>query len=316
MRRNVALAVSLLFILCYAAGADTIHAKKGREIRGVIVEDFKDRFILSTEDGEIMMLKKFVKDVTFDTNEDNLMMLAELARSKGDNEAAYSYYESALKINPGSKKITDAMTSVRGNMLAGRSAGKLGNISMMEAADRGLSQQAAQQESNVAALNAKLKDMLGMSLERKSSNSIVTEVVPASQTAEAGIIKGDILVAVWGRLTGYVPLRVVIKDILDSPSADIKGTFERKITIKKSKDVIGAMFSMPVDGLTVSRVIKDGSAEAAGLKEGDLVVAINGESTRYMPLNKAMELVKRSQGDVILTIRRDLTIWKQKEARI
>ena len=67
---------------------------------------------------------------------------------------------------------------------------------------------------------------------------------------------------------------------------------------------------MQFDGLTVSAV-KDGStASEAGLKPNDIITAINGSSTRYMPLNRAIELIKRSMGGKVdLTVKKEMVIW-------
>jgi C-terminal processing protease CtpA/Prc len=67
---------------------------------------------------------------------------------------------------------------------------------------------------------------------------------------------------------------------------------------------------MEIDGLTVSAV-QDG---AAGLEKGDLIVAIDGKSTRYMPLKSAVNLIKSVKADAVkLTLRRNLIIWRRSE---
>ena len=42
----------------------------------------------------------------------------------------------------------------------------------------------------------------------------------------------------------------------------------------------------------------------------DLITGINGQATRYMPINKALELIKKSKGaTVMLTFRREVVMW-------
>ena len=73
-----------------------------------------------------------------------------------------------------------------------------------------------------------------------------------------------------------------------------------------------ATFTMEFDGLTVSGVKEGGSAFEAGLKKGDLITAIDGNSTRYMPLKKAIELIRNSKtGSTKLTLRREIIIWRK-----
>jgi C-terminal processing protease CtpA/Prc len=67
---------------------------------------------------------------------------------------------------------------------------------------------------------------------------------------------------------------------------------------------------MQFDGLTVSEIKPGSPASEAGLKQSDLIMSINGNSTRYMPLKKAIGLIKSSKGDKIdLVVRRDVIMW-------
>ena len=131
--------------------------------------------------------------------------------------------------------------------------------------------------------------------------------------------KGDRVIAVWGRLTGYMTLKEVMGILLEKPSLELKCDIERTVSINvnpgvwtNTNNLIGASFSMEFDGLTVSGVKEYGAAIAAGLKKSDLITAIDGKSTRYMPLKNAIDLIKNSQGGSIkLTLRREVLIWRR-----
>ena len=102
---------------------------------------------------------------------------------------------------------------------------------------------------------------------------------------------------------------------------EIKCTVERDITVfpdpgrtmmSSLKDMIGTEFSMQFDGLTVSNIEKDYPAFESGLEKNDLVVSIDGKSTRYMPLKKAISLMRGTKNDsILLKIRRELLIWRK-----
>ena len=73
----------------------------------------------------------------------------------------------------------------------------------------------------------------------------------------------------------------------------------------------GNTFSMQFDGLTVSDTVFNGPAFAAGLVKGDLVVAIDNKSTTYMPLKKALGMMRSANNNaIILKIRREVLIWR------
>jgi C-terminal processing protease CtpA/Prc len=136
----------------------------------------------------------------------------------------------------------------------------------------------------------------------------ITGVRASSPAYEAGIRQGDILVAVWGRLVKYLSIHEIVDLMLEKTSLETKCTIEHGVSVGVKN--FGAEFKMQFDGMTVSRVQDGSSAKEAGLKEQDIITAINGNSTRYMPLKKALELIKNSANDtVMLTFRRDLVIW-------
>jgi C-terminal processing protease CtpA/Prc len=70
---------------------------------------------------------------------------------------------------------------------------------------------------------------------------------------------------------------------------------------------------MRFDGLTVSDVKRGSFAEKAGLEKDDLVVAIGGMSTRYMPLRQAVSKIYHSKKNESLevTFRINTVIWKE-----
>jgi 23S rRNA G2069 N7-methylase RlmK/C1962 C5-methylase RlmI len=46
--------------------SDTIYTKDGKELKGIIVEDYKDRIVFSTVDGQLTLMKSDVKELYFD----------------------------------------------------------------------------------------------------------------------------------------------------------------------------------------------------------------------------------------------------------
>lgn len=321
MKRKWLLKFSFLFLLLLTpnsqlltnANADAIHTKDGQEIKGIVVEDYKDRLTFSTADGEISVMKSNIKDLYFDTEEDNMIKLAEQAKDKGDYQRAYSYYQMAAKLNPDSKQVKDGLVFLQGYLFRKDEVKKEEDVKRQEELERygPVVNPMKSREEEVKERIERLRKSIGLSLAQKGKMPEAESVSKNSPAYNAGIRKGDLVVAVWGKLTGYMPLKDVMDMLLEKPSIEIKCTIERAVEVAKRGGNIGVSFSMEFDGLTVSNVKYNSPSFVAGLKKRDLVVAINGQSTRYMPLKKAVELIKRSDTETVkLTLRRELTIWR------
>lgn len=297
--------------------ADTIYTNDGKEIKGIVVEEYNDRLVLSTADGEVTVMKADIRELTFDSEEDNLVRLAQQAMDRRDQARAYSYYERALKINPDSKAARDGLVYLQSYILRQKEAKKEDDIRRQESLERsGGALTAGSAEEDMAAT---LERTAGMAIAIKDNFPQVERVKPGSPAYQAGIRKGDVLVAIWGKLTGYMSLDDIIYTLLKRSALEIRCTIERSVEITVNSDKkmmsgpegsIGAGLSMEIDGLTVSAV-KDA---AAGLEKGDLVVAIDGKSTRYMPLKAVVAFIRNVKSDAVrLTLRRNLIIWRRSE---
>lgn len=77
---------------------------------------------------------------------------------------------------------------------------------------------------------------------------------------------------------------------------DVSGSFEG----------IGAEIGIRKDVLTIISPLKGSPAETAGIKAGDKVIEVDGESTFDLTLNEAVQLIRGPGGtDVVLTVVRD-----------
>src|SRR3989338_3099525 len=61
--------------LCPILSADTIVMKNGKELKGLVVEQHADRVIFSTENGEVPIFLKGVKDIRYDEPAQNFMKI-------------------------------------------------------------------------------------------------------------------------------------------------------------------------------------------------------------------------------------------------
>lgn len=292
--------------------ADTIYTKDGKELKGIVIEDYKDRILFSTVDGQVTVMKDDVRELYFDTEEQNLIKLAEQAREKGDYIKAFIYYDKAFKMNPDSRAAKDGIVFLQGYLFKKDMSQKEEVVRRHnEFEERGMVPEIKSDEDKFTEYQKRLRSESGIALLTTAGVTKIESVMSDSPAAAAGIKKGDTLIAIWGRLVGYMSLKEVVETLLEKNSLETKITLDRDIIIDEMPgDSIVPDLSMQFDGLTLSN-IKDGSAAfTAGLKPGDLIMEINGNSTRYMPLKRAIELVKKSKdGKVELTVRKDIVMW-------
>lgn len=102
--------------------------------------------------------------------------------------------------------------------------------------------------------------------------------------------------AVQGMLSGLDPHSVFLKEkAFDSLQETTKGEFSG-LGIEIGQDRGYVTIIAPIDG---------SPAEAAGLEAGDVILKIDGESVRDLPVNKSVELMRGPTGsEVLLTIGR------------
>lgn len=312
---------SIAIVAC-TASADTIYLKDGKELKGIVVEDYRDRLTFSTADGEISLMKSDIRELYFDSDQDNLLALAKQSVDRKSYERAFAYYNKVLKMDPNSKEAKDGIAFLQGYMYRKNELMKEYDVARREEFERygTVSGAGPADEKSYEESVAKLNKSLGITLSIGDVFPVVQKVVSGSSAAEAGVKAGDRIVAVWGRLTGYIPLKEIVKMMIEKPLIEIKCTIERTVDIPVGRggfsnspdSLIGASLAMEFDGLTISGVKGAGPAIEAGLAKGGLVTAINGKPTRYMPLKKAIGMIKDAKGGVIsITFRKELTIWRR-----
>jgi C-terminal processing protease CtpA/Prc len=294
-----------------------VTLKDGGVFKGVVVEEYHDRIVLSTYEGEKFLKKSNIMGIAYDTEVQNLIWLAELALESAKYQSAYAYYDKASKIEPHNKKVKDGKIYLQTLLFKKEVSKKQAEIDR-RANFENQRTPVIEPPDNKEKVD-RLKEELGMRLKMGAVNPQVMEVVSGSSAHQAGLERGDYIVAVWGRLTGYMNIKQVLSLLLEKAPKERKLTIERVIRVKINKDrgflpdsiqLMGAGLSMELDGLTVS-LIRDGEfADMAGLRKGDLIVAIDGSPTRYMPLQVALEMIHTAKrNSTKFTIRRDVSLW-------
>lgn len=313
-----------LFLAAFDAKADTLCMQDGDEKKGIVVESYHDRVILSTVDGEIEIKKADIKDILYDRREQNLVKLGDFHEQKGNPIKAYTYFRKAYQLNPDYKEAQDRFIHIRSILLRRPEKQMMDEIarkqSLFKEVGRPYQPQITEGVSNT--IEDRLKDATGLVLVSENEMPRVAMVLSNSSAQKAGIQREDFIYSVWGRLTGYLDLITICNMIMDNPSPEIILALKRKIavTLNPAKDRryggvggIGFSFDLKEEGLTITEVAAGSIAAQQDLAKGDLVTAIEGESTRYMPLKEAKVLIDKScsEGKVELEIIRETILWKK-----
>ncbi|MFA4842837.1 MAG: PDZ domain-containing protein [Candidatus Omnitrophota bacterium] len=319
-------ALALLFIValtCQVLRADTILLRDGQELKGVIVEDYHDRVVISTEKGEIGAAKNNIDKISYDSADENLVKLGAFYKDRGDYKLALHYYESARKINPDLKEAREGSLLVTNMMMNKKEADVARDIAMRQDTEEnmGRPQPAEQLEINAVRKGAdELWSAAGISIEKAGSDVEVAKVMNKSPAYEAGMRPRDTIVSIWGKLIKYMPLENVYDLFLSSKVSEIRVTIAReesaaprgKFLFGGAEDIIGARLSMELDGLTVSEVRTAGPFDDAGILKDDRITKINAASTRYMPLESFYKMIEDIKGKTLkLEIQREITLWRK-----
>ncbi len=317
---KIALFVILSLAFYKSALADTVIMRDGREIKGVVVEDYTDRIVISTIDGEHELMRDDIRQIIYDLEEQNLKALGDHYRDRSRYAQAYYYYKKALEINPGYQKARDGLDFAANYLQQRGRLDKLRHIEDMREGDRwrmGLPDEEPQEIREV------LRSVLGLGFGDEQDRFLVTDIVAGSPASESSLAPGDRLASCWGRRVKYMHPEDVYEKLLHPGAVKVNLTFERETLPELGSDstsafeLLGARFRHErLTGLKIDSINADGPAKKAGLREDDMVHYIQGISTRYMPEKEIEEIIRSRAGKTLsLKIERAETLWRAFSAR-
>jgi len=312
--------VVLVVVSEYFVAADTVHLIDGSETKGIVVENYHNRIVLSTFEGEKEIEKTSIKDILYDRREQNLLKLGDYHQEKGNFLQAYSYYKKAYEINPDYKEVRDKFIYARSIFLKNPEKQFKSDMARKQALfkETGKVYNPVIKEKNDIPETV-LKNKIGIVLYEDDYMPKIASVVPLSSGSQSGIKTGDIIFSIWGKMTGYLDLDIVVDMIINNPSPEIALTIKRRIQISRLKglargsDEPGISIGIIEEGLAVKAVRPGSDSAKNGLLEGDIITNINGEPTRYMPLNTAAFKIQENfvSDKLQLDILRSVYLWRK-----
>lgn len=271
--------------------ADTLYFKSGNSLTGLVVEEHRDRIVVSTEEGEKTVLRRDIDEVFYSEPERNHLYLGQQALEEGDVHLARGFFEKALQVNPRLQEAEDALHRVE-DLERKRELLPAGDWSQT------------------------LWEHGGLSLEAGTPYVTISRVKPGSSADKAGLEPGDSLVNYWGESLAFLSPKPVAEALWGPPRTLVKITIQRLVTLPPAPATVNdwphCKLEMEHLGLTVDRTDPTGAAGLARLMPGDRIVSLNGQATRYLPLVDARRLIQQSkEKGLSLLIHRDLTIQRE-----
>jgi C-terminal processing protease CtpA/Prc len=133
----------------------------------------------------------------------------------------------------------------------------------------------------------------------------------------AGLRRQDRLVSIDTQSLRYLNADIVAKKMVSPRYSSFTLEYERDYKVEKEAggkvwNDLGLSLKLEYQGIVVEKVLPDSPAARSGLKANDLVAQVNGQSTRYMPMAKVMEIIRGGgQGSVSLSIRRSVILTRR-----
>jgi hypothetical protein len=313
--------VASVFLCSSQLYADTVQLKDGNELKGLIVEKHEDRIILNTEKGETPVLKNTIQNISYDDPEQNFMQIGEAHEAARHFGEALAYYERALEANPNFDDAKKATVRVRNRVWSRALAAPKNEIERRQTLydlwdQGGPSESFAKKETR--APKTLLREGLGVELECQGDWVRLAQVFPKKDAASAaGLKKNDRLAAMDGMSMRYLSPDVVQDKLLYPRYSNFSLEFERDCALMKTGferefSEFGLDLKLEYQGVVVQSVKKGSLADKAGLKGQDLLVAVNGNSIRYLPLAKLMPVIAGAKNDtVILSVRRSVILTRR-----
>uniref|UniRef100_A0A1I8J6V1 PDZ domain-containing protein n=1 Tax=Macrostomum lignano TaxID=282301 RepID=A0A1I8J6V1_9PLAT len=143
----------------------------------------------------------------------------------------------------------------------------------------------------------------------------ITHVVAGSVAAYAGLKSGDEIVAINGRQLEGMSTRDVLQ-IIRRCEVSVRLAYRpravvariREVRLMKDNGVVGVRLQKKPDGLYIEFVKLGTPAHAAGLKEGDQVLKVNGHFVTEWSMEGAMALLKSLTEQLVLLVRETLPL--------
>ena len=321
MRVTIVVSIIVFFIVAVdpiSLYADTLIMKDRSEIKGLVLDEYVDRITLSTVDGEKVFFRKDIDRIEYDTPEQNFMRLGREYELRGAYDKAAFYYKKASASNPNYKEARDAFLAMQAKVWKQEDEITEKEIKRREMIKDWRRDRHKEVLSSAKDKKVSLKEALGISLAEKEADFIIEEVRLFSNAYKAGVKEGDVLVSIWGKRTTHRKIEEVMDELIGPKHSEVRISIAREMhasikDIRMYKNFykgLGILLAFEHDGLRIQEVERGKIGYRLGFKKGDFLMAIDGESTRYLPLDKIIAHINSAKDskNIIFNIERSINL--------
>lgn len=321
MRVTIIVSIIVFFIIAATLSslyADTLIMKDRSEIKGLVVDEYVDRITLSTVDGEKVFFRKDIDMIEYDAPEQNFMQLGREYELRGAYDKAAFYYKKASTLNPDYKDARDAFLAIQAKVWKQESEITEKEIKRREMIKDWRRDRHEEVLSPAKDKKVLLKETLGILLEEKEADFIIEKVRLFSGAYKAGVKEGDVLVSIWGKRTTHRKIEEIMDELIGPKHSEVRISIAREIRAPM-KDIrmyknfykgLGILLAFEHDGLRIQEVKHGKIGERLGFKKGDFLMTIDGESTRYFPLDEIIAHINSTKDNknIIFNIERSINL--------
>lgn len=300
------LTLTVLFSFSRAAFADTLYLKDKSTLKGIVVEEYVDRIIYSTIEGEKEILKSDIIHIKFEEPADNLMRLGDAAFEKGYFKAALKYFMMGQRANPNISSLDGKIYHTEQIIYKAPETRKREHLALKNEI---MSGRTAADPADSLEPKQQLVNKLGIKINERRGRYFIKSVSSGSSFDKAGARKGDAIISIWSKLCDYLTFKDLFDLLINPKETLMMVTIERRLIIQKNVP-FDAKIALKWEGSFIETLNKDGALEKAGFKTLDQITAVDGQATRYAPLKTITRWLRKKSVTRKVTIRRKLSVYK------
>lgn len=311
MKKNFAFVIFVLATSAFLMGdelcsyADTIVLKDGRRIKGVILSEQQDCYVVKIKIGATKIDKAMIEKIDRLSSEENLVNFGGQYLESKNYDSAMEQYKKALDVNPEYQPAKDAIAKVE---------------KIKKEIEEKKRTELEKKKKEIEEEKDAMEKEFGFKLDVANDQLRIVSVRADSSAETAGLKRSDRIIQINNQLTNGKSFEEIIDLLVKGEGClynflvqkEVKLT-RKKIDYQKHSFVgVGIFLDAAGNDLIVNSVMVGEPADLAGLKPRDKVISINGKPTAGISVNDAVELIGGMElSNVMLVIQRSVDVERK-----